>query len=145
MEKARFAEFPSAIDRLAYVVDKDACLVAPDYSIEQGAIEFIAHRQREDELHIGAEPFGFSYTSWVGPKNSPYMHIIATYMRRFYEMGLVIKWKRDAARQTRGPAAAPLEALKVHHLQALFYVMALGLSVAILTFIAEILVVKYWK
>ncbi|XP_063608957.1 glutamate receptor ionotropic, kainate 1-like [Penaeus indicus] len=88
----------------------------------------------KERIHEGPTPFYFR-------KNTPWKYKFDEGMSRLISSGCIGKWKEDidqALKRTRYEKKPEgQQALKVEHLQGTFLVLALGLGVALVTFMVE--------
>ncbi|XP_068245259.1 LOW QUALITY PROTEIN: glutamate receptor U1-like [Palaemon carinicauda] len=106
----------------------------------------------ERQLHIAIGDIFPVELGWAMNPGSPYRHRFNSQIRKQLESGLISKWLSDVIndpqrREGKDEAALPsssslIQALGLHHLQGVFFILSIGYITSLLTFLFELTVGK---
>lgn len=102
-------------------------------------METLKSKYAKPPFYVMKEKLVPSLNTYFLQKHSPYMEKLSESIQRQVQYGLA-ETKKYHGRGIRGNATESNEetVLKMHHLQSVFYLFLIGLAVAILVFISEI-------
>ncbi|XP_066948573.1 glutamate receptor ionotropic, delta-2-like [Macrobrachium rosenbergii] len=109
-------------------------------------MKMILRRFGKGQYHFGREVFFPVYVGFACQSGSPIAHVFTQWILRLQASGLIVQWidtlfkqiPRDPAAKEEGEAKS--FAITLTHLQAGFYLTFLGLSVATVVFLLELVI-----
>ncbi|XP_064110307.1 probable glutamate receptor [Macrobrachium nipponense] len=106
----------------------------------------------ERQLHVASGNIFPVELGWAMNPGSPYRHRFNSQIRKQLESGLISKWlkdiindpqRREASDEANLPSSSSLiQALGLHHLQGVFFILTIGYATAFLIFLVELTLCK---
>lgn len=134
----------SQAEMIRKVLRSEAAMTERESSIRFLAIKY-ALPNGEVQMHMVEECPSYYYLAYMVPKHSPYLNGFNSFFRKVLEPGLTQKWYWDSidikTRLSHGKSQLQPKTLKLFSLsdlQLAFYILAAGLLLSVLAFVAEV-------
>lgn len=126
------------------VLKSEAAMTERESSIRFLVIKYVSPNG-EVQMHMVEECPSYYYLAYMVPKHSPYLNGFNSFFRKVLEPGLTQKWYWDSidikTRLSHGKSQLQPKTLKLFSLsdlQLAFYILAAGLLLSVLAFVAEV-------